>query len=85
MIVGREGGGGPPRTRSTAVGTRADRDAEAIRPFLIGTAVGGVVGAIAGTLLSHRTRRLLRGLIQLAARRLTAAEREELRFELLLQ
>lgn len=54
-------------------------------PFLLGTAVGGVAGAVAGTLLSQQTRRLLVGLIHLVGRRLTDAERDELRFELLLQ
>lgn len=56
-----------------------------VRPFLIGTAIGGVTGAVAGTLLSQSTRRLLVGLIHLATRRLTDDERDELRFELLLQ
>lgn len=57
----------------------------AVRPFLIGTAVGGVTGAVAGTLLSQSTRRLLVGLIHLVTQRLTDDERDELRFELLLQ
>lgn len=56
-----------------------------IRPFLLGTAVGGVAGAVAGTLLSQPTRRLLIGLIHLVGRRLSDAERDQLRFELLLQ
>ena len=55
------------------------------RPFLVGAAVGVAAGAVAGTLLSQRTRRLLVGLFHLFSRRLTDAEREELRFELLLQ
>lgn len=63
----------------------SDARPDAIRPFLIGTAVGGVAGAVAGTLLSQQTRRLLLGVIHLVDRRLTDAEREELRFELLLQ
>ncbi len=58
---------------------------DSVGPFLIGTAIGGVAGAVAGTLLSDRTRRLLVGLIRLAGRRLSDAERDELRFELLLQ
>ena len=58
---------------------------DAVRPFLLGTAVGGVAGAVAGTLLSHQTRRLLVGLIHVVSRRLSDAERDELRFELLLQ
>jgi hypothetical protein len=40
---------------------------------------------VAGTLLSYQTRRLLAGLIHLVGRRMTDAERDELRFELLLQ
>jgi len=69
----------PPR-RTVPTGDRG-----AIGPFLIGTAVGGVAGAVAGTLLSTRTRRLLIGLIHLVDRRLSRAERDSLRFELLLQ
>lgn len=57
----------------------------AVAPFLVGTAVGGVAGAVAGTLLSARTRRLLIGMIQLVDRRLSRSERDSLRFELLLQ
>lgn len=56
-----------------------------LQPFLMGTAVGVTAGAVAGTLLSQRTRRLLVGLFHLFSRRLTEAEREEFRFELLLQ
>ena len=56
-----------------------------IAPFLIGTAVGGLLGAVAGTLLSNATRRLLLWIIQLAGRRLSDADRDRLRFELLLQ
>ena len=58
---------------------------DTLRPFLLGTAIGGVAGAVAGTLLSQQTRRLLVGLVHLAGRPLTDAERDELRFELLLQ
>jgi len=56
-----------------------------IAPFLLGTAVGGVAGAIAGVLLGNATRSLLLGLFQICGRRVSDAEREELRFELLLQ
>jgi hypothetical protein len=56
-----------------------------LAPFLIGTAVGGLVGAVAGTLLSNVTRRLLFWLVQLAGRRLSDEDRDRLRFELLLQ
>jgi hypothetical protein len=64
---------------------RAERPNGPLAPFLIGTAVGALAGAIAGTLLSERTRGLLLGLIQLSGRQLTDAEREQLQFELLLQ
>lgn len=81
--------GPEPERRSIAVPTGAAVPAESagssVRPFLIGTAVGGVTGAVAGTLLSQATRRLLVGLIHLVSRRLTDDERDELRFELLLQ
>ena len=60
-------------------------DCNSVGPFLLGTAIGGVAGAVAGTMLSDRTRRLLVALIRLAGRRLSDAERDELRFELLLQ
>jgi hypothetical protein len=56
-----------------------------LAPFLIGTAVGGLLGAVAGTLLSNATRRLLFWLVQLAGRRLSDEDRDRLRFELLLQ
>ena len=56
-----------------------------LAPFLIGTAVGGLLGAVAGTLLSSATRRLLLWIIHLADRRLSDEERDRLRFELLLQ
>ena len=72
-----------PKERGPAPAIALSRDE--IRPFLVGTAVGGVAGAIAGALLSQRTRRLLIGLIHLVGRRLSAAERDQLRFELLLQ
>ncbi len=65
--------------------SRTDAGCDSVGPFLLGTAVGGVAGAVAGTLLSDRTRRLLLALIRLAGRRLTDAERDQLRFELLLQ
>jgi hypothetical protein len=75
VVLNGSGGSAPePGERRGAVG-----------PFLLGTAVGGVAGAVAGTLLSNQTRRLLIGMIHLAGRRLSDAEREELRFELLLQ
>ena len=56
-----------------------------VRPFFWGIVLGGVAGVIAGTLLSNLTRHLLLRLIQLVGRRLSDAERDHLRFELLLQ
>jgi hypothetical protein len=56
-----------------------------IRPFLLGTVVGGIAGAAVGTALSPHTRGFVVGLYQLLNRRLSSAERDRLRFELLLQ
>ena len=53
--------------------------------FLAGTFVGGLAGAILGTALSPHTRGYLIGLYHLVNRRLSSAERDQLRFELLLQ
>ena len=80
----KPGGDAPPEGAAVSTPTDVNPD-DAMRPFLVGTAVGGVAGAVAGTLLSHQTRRLLLGLIHLVTRRLSDAERDELRFELLLQ
>ncbi len=54
-------------------------------PFLVGTAVGGVAGAVAGTLLSAQTGHLVAALIEAVGRRGVTGERDEPRFELLLQ
>jgi len=53
--------------------------------FVIGSMVGGIVGAIVGTALSPYTRGVFVGLYHLLNRRLSSAERDQLRFELLLQ
>lgn len=53
--------------------------------FLAGTFIGGLAGAILGTALSPHTRGYLIGLYHLVNRRLSSAERDQLRFELLLQ
>lgn len=53
--------------------------------FMLGTVIGALAGALLGTLISPHTRAYLVGLYQLASRRLTSAERDKLRFELLLQ
>ena len=74
--------------RTNSDGVRVDElqpHASPVGPFLAGTLVGGVAGAVAGTLLSERTRTLLLGLIHLTGRDLSRSEREQLRFELLEQ
>ena len=73
------------RSRMLLGGSETNPDCATVGPFLLGTAVVGLAGASAGTLLSDRTRRLLLALIRIAGRRLTDAERDQLRFELLLQ
>lgn len=68
--------------------TPSDRNVVALSPvgpFLAGTLIGGVAGAILGTALSAHTRGFLVGLFHLVSRRLSSAERDQLRFELLLQ
>jgi hypothetical protein len=53
--------------------------------FMLGTVIGALAGALLGTLVSPHTRAYLVGLYQLVSRRMTSAERDKLRFELLLQ
>lgn len=54
-------------------------------PFLVGTVVGGLAGAVAGTLLSAQTTHLVASLIDAVERRVSDADREALRWELMLQ
>ena len=56
-----------------------------VGPFILGTLVGGLAGAVVGTALSPHTRGFLVGLYHLVNRRLTSSEHDQLRFELLLQ
>ena len=56
-----------------------------VGPFILGTLVGGLAGAVLGTALSPHTRGFLVGLYHLANRRLASSEHDQLRFELLLQ
>ena len=72
-------------TSHDALTTRGRPPTSPVYPFLVGTAVGGVAGAVVGTLLSEHMTHLVATMIGLINRRLTAAERDELRFELLLQ
>ena len=60
-------------------------DQESIVPFLVGAAVGGVAGAIVGTVLSQHTTQLVATVIGVVDRRLHEADRERLKFEVLLQ
>ena len=59
--------------------------ASPLAPFILGTVIGGIAGAALGTALSPHTRGFLVGLFHLINRRLSSAERDQLRFELLLQ
>ena len=56
-----------------------------VGPFILGTLVGGLAGAVVGTALSPHTRGFLVGLYHLLNRRLASSEHDQLRFELLLQ
>ena len=56
-----------------------------LAPFLAGAAVGAAAGMVAGTLLSRHAVHLVAALIGAVDRRLTREERDQLRFELLLQ
>lgn len=62
-----------------------DQSISAVRPFIVGTIVGGVAGALVGTALSSHTRGFVVGLYQLVQRRLATSDYDRLRFELLLQ
>jgi hypothetical protein len=56
-----------------------------VGPFILGTVIGGLAGAVVGTALSPHTRGYLVGLYHLVNRRLASSEHDQLRFELLLQ
>jgi hypothetical protein len=56
-----------------------------VAPFLAGAALGAAAGLVAGTLLSRHAVHLIAALIGAVDRRLTRDERDQLRFELLLQ
>jgi len=53
--------------------------------FFAGAVVGGMAGAVAGTLLSQHMLHLISAFVGVIDRRLSEAEREKVRFELLLQ
>lgn len=75
----------PARWPLFAASVSPDRSGSAVMPFLVGTVVGGIAGGVAGTLLSKHTIHLVAAIIGTVDRRLSAADRDELRFELLLQ
>lgn len=83
MLKGREDVTYDPNRQDHAAGR--SQQPSAVAPFVLGTVIGGVVGAILGTALSPHTRGFVVGLYQLLNRRLSSAERDQLRFELLLQ
>jgi hypothetical protein len=62
-----------------------DQGQDVLLPFLLGAAVGGVAGAVVGTVLSQHTTHLIATMIAVVDRRLHEADRERLKFELLLQ
>jgi hypothetical protein len=61
------------------------RQSSMVVPFLLGTVVGGVAGAVAGTLLCHRSTGLAAAVLDIIDRRLNDDDQERLRFDLLLQ
>lgn len=67
------------------IGAQSHRSASPVVPFLLGTAVGATAGAVAGTLLSRYGVHLVAALISAADRRVSRDDRDQLRFELLLQ
>ena len=63
-----------------------DRDpSNSLAPFLAGAAVGAAAGMVAGTFLSRHAVHLIAALIGAVERRRSRGERDQLRFELLLQ
>lgn len=75
----------PPAADECEMTDDNDQATSAVRPFIVGTIVGGVAGALVGTALSSHTRGFVVGLYQLVQRRLATSDYDRLRFELLLQ
>jgi hypothetical protein len=65
--------------------TETQGEKSQIPAFMLGTVIGALAGTLVGTLISPHTRAYLVGLYQLVSRRISSAERDKLRFELLLQ
>lgn len=75
----------PLATRTAPYARDASGELSHLPAFMLGTVIGAVAGALLGALVSPHTRAYLLGLYQLVSRRLSIAERDKLRFELLLQ
>jgi len=75
----------PPLAGDSEPAEGTDQATSSVRPFIVGTIVGGVAGALVGTALSSHTRGFFVGLFQLVQRRLATSDYDRLRFELLLQ
>lgn len=72
---------------STQVGgmaTATGRPGSPVVPFLIGTAVGGLAGAVVGTLLSGQAAHLITLVLDIVERR-DAANRNRPKFEYMVQ
>lgn len=80
MIARRERSQGPVSAEATP-----GRQGSPVAPFVLGTLLGGLFGAVLGTALSPHTRGFFVGLYHLVSRRLSSSDRDQLRFELLLQ
>jgi hypothetical protein len=76
---------GPGLLESPETTTTQGAAGSRVGPFILGTLVGGLAGAVVGTALSPHTRGFLIGLYHLVNRRLASSEHDQLRFELLLQ
>jgi len=76
---------GPSSLRDPEMNATQGPAGSRVGPFILGTLVGGLAGAVVGTALSPHTRGFLVGLYHLANRRLASSEHDQLRFELLLQ
>ncbi len=66
-------------------GLGGSRSGRVVVPFLVGVATGGLAGAVIGTLVGAEVVQHVSGAAGRIERKLTNAERDELRFELLLQ
>jgi hypothetical protein len=84
-LVSKRSDDGGPIAQHQALTAGDSSQSSPLAPFILGTVVGGLAGAILGTALSSHTRGFLVGLFHLVSRRLSSSDRDQLRFELLLQ